>query len=340
LSTPKERRPTVATVAERAQVSRQTVSNALNAPHLVRPETLARVQAAIAELGYRPHRAARTLRTQRSYLIAATMNQPADGIGGALLDRFLHALTLRSQERGYRVLLYAADDDAGEIAAYDELLTDHDLDAFVLTGTHAGDKRTEWLAGRGAAFVTFGRPWGATAHHGWVDVDGATGTRSATEHLLARGHRRIGFLGWPTGSDVGDDRRDGWRQACEAAGTDTSLACSFSDSLDNGRRGCADLLDLAEPVTAFVCVSDSLALGVWTELTARGLRPGGDVAVTGFDDSPAAGVIGLTSVAQPVDEVAQACLQMLHDVIGVAEPSDTPPEPVLLPPTLVVRDTT
>jgi DNA-binding LacI/PurR family transcriptional regulator len=334
-ATPSQRRPTVATVAERAQVSRQTVSNAINAPHLVRPETLARVQAAIDELGYRPHRAARTLRTQRSYLIAARMHKA----GSDLLDRFLHALTTQAQQQGYRVMLFAEADDTGEIAAYDELLGDHDLDAFVLTGTHVGDRRTEWLARRGAAFVTFGRPWGATADHGWVDVDGAAGTRAATEHLLDRGHRRIGFVGWPPGSGVGDDRHEGWRRSGAAVGLDTSLHRSFEDSLDNGRRACAELLDLDDPVTAFVCVSDTLALGVWTELTARGVRPGRDVGVIGFDDSPAARVTGLTSVAQPVDDVARACLRMLHEVIGAREPSERLPDPVLLPPTLVVRDT-
>jgi DNA-binding LacI/PurR family transcriptional regulator len=333
---PNQRRPTVSTVAERAQVSRQTVSNVINAPHLVRAETLVRVQAAIHDLGYRPHRAARTLRTQRSFLIAAPMHK----VGNDLLDRFLHALTIRAQELGYHMMLFAEADDAGEIAAYDELLGDHDLDAFVLTGTHVGDQRTEWLGQRGAAFVTFGRPWGATAHHGWVDVDGAAGTQAATEHLLDRGHRRIGFVGWPTGSGVGDDRRDGWRRGADAVGLDTTLHRSYEDSLDNGRRACAELLDADDPVTAFVCVSDTLALGVWTELTARGLRPGHDVGVVGFDDSPAAKVTGLTSVAQPVDEVAGACLRMLHEVIGATEPPDAPPDPVLLPPALVIRNTT
>jgi DNA-binding LacI/PurR family transcriptional regulator len=334
-----QRRPTVSTVAQRAQVSRQTVSNAINAPHLVRPETLARVQAAIDELGYRPHRAARTLRTQRSSLIAARMHAPSDGISGAVLDRFLHALTQRAAERGYRIMLFAEADDSGEITEYDELLTDHDLDAFVLTGTHVGDRRTEWLADRGAAFVTFGRPWGTTAHHGWVDVDGAAGTRAATEHLIERGHRRIGFVGWPAGSGVGDDRQDGWRRACESAGGDPTLHRSYEDSLGSGRRAGAELLDLDDPVTAFVCVSDSMALGVWTELTARGLRPGPDVGVVGFDDTPAAAVTGLTSVTQPVDDVARACLRMLHDVLDNTEPATGPPDPVLLPPTLVVRDT-
>jgi DNA-binding LacI/PurR family transcriptional regulator len=75
------------------------------------------------------------------------------------------------------VLLYTAEHDAQEIAAYDQLLGDHDLDAFVLTGTHQGDARTEWLTEHGAPFVTFGRPWGAertTAGWTWTAPQGST----------------------------------------------------------------------------------------------------------------------------------------------------------------------
>src|SRR4051794_8578344 len=212
-------RPTLEIVAARAAVSRQTVSNVLNAPHLVRPDTRSRVEAVIAELGYRPNRAARTLKTRRSQLLGARIETPKDGINGVVLDRFLHALTSQAQAQGYRVMLFSAARDEDEIGQYAQLLEDHDLDAFVLTGTHVGDARTAWLAERGVPFVTFGRPWGVpTAQHSWVDVDGSAGTRAATEHLLALGHRRIAFLGWPEDAAVGDDRRAGWQQACAAAG--------------------------------------------------------------------------------------------------------------------------
>lgn len=329
-------RPTLESVAGLAKVSRQTVSNALNAPHLVRPDTLERVRAVIAEVGYRPHRAARTLRTRRSHLLAVPMHPPSDGIGGAVLDQFLHSLTVNAQEQDNRVLLFAAEDDDREIALYDELLDDHDVDGFVLTGTHRDDRRTVWLAERGAVFVTFGRPWGAVAHHGWVDVDGAAGTYSATRDLLERGHRRIAFLGWPAGSGVGDDRRSGFERACVESDIATQgLHASAVNTLADGRRAGAALLDSERPPTAVVCVSDTLALGVWTELTARGLRPGADVAVVGFDDTPTASVIGLSSVAQPLGQAAQACLDMLAGVLG--EPTDSPPPPVLLTPTLTLR---
>ena len=100
-----------------------------------------------------------------------------------------------------------------------------------------------------------------------------------------------------------------------------------------------------DPPTAFACVSDTIALGAWTELTARGLTPGRDAGVTGFDDTAAAEVVGLTSVAQPLAAVADACLDALDALLTAPR---TPPPPgrtakaarrrVLLEPRLVVRD--
>ena len=336
-------RPTLETVARRADVSLQTVSKVLKAPHLVREETLERVQAAIAEVGYRPHGAARQLRTSRSRVIGLRLPPSTAGINGAVLDRFLHALTAEAQRHGYRVMLFTAPDDDGEIAGYAELLDTLQIDAFVLTSTHHDDPRTAWLAARGIPFVTFGRPWSSAAGvdgHPWVDVDGAAGTRAATEHLLERGHRRIAFLGWPEGSDTGDDRREGWRDAMLAAGVTAAeidgLTLGVEDGVAEGSAAATRLLGESAP-TAFVCTSDSLALGV---LAAT--RSGGDhaqVAVVGFDDTPVARAIGLTSIAQPVAESAASALTLLLRRLGRTDGPAPTDEQVLLMPQLVVRAT-
>jgi DNA-binding LacI/PurR family transcriptional regulator len=331
-------RPTLESVARAAAVSRQTVSNVLNAPHLVRAETRERVEAVIARTGYRPIKAAQTLRTRRSQLIAVGIPAPPDDRCEVLNLSFLHALAAQAQQRGYRILVFTAADDAAEIGAYGSLLGEYDLDAFVLTGTHVGDTRTAWLIRQRVPFVTFGRPWGATARHCWIDVDGAAGVRAATAHLIGAGHQRIAFLGWPDGSGVGDDRRAGWESACGDAGLPVhGLARQMQNTLAHGRAACAALLDTPHPPTAFVCVSDTIALGAWTEITARGLDPGQDVAVTGFDDSAAAAVTGLTSVAQPLAEVASACLDALQKLLPPRSGRSRPLDRVLLEPRLVRR---
>src|SRR3954453_17383935 len=139
-------RATLDSVAAYAKVSRQTVSNALNAPHLLHPDTLSRVQSAIEATNYRPSRAARSLRTSRSQLIGFGLQAAGDGVNGYVLDRFLHGLTEAAGQAGYHGLLFSAGGDEQEIEAYDEILATHRLDAFVLTSTHHGDRRTAWLS--------------------------------------------------------------------------------------------------------------------------------------------------------------------------------------------------
>jgi DNA-binding LacI/PurR family transcriptional regulator len=354
-------RPTLADVAARAGVSRQTVSNVINTPDVVRPATRARVAAVIDELGYRPLAAARQLRTRRSQVVGLCLPPVQDGISGEILDRFLHAVTEEAQRSGLRLLLFTAADDAEEIAQYDTLLETADLDGFVLTSTHHGDARARWLTERHVPFVTFGRPWdesgpgsagdrapAAAVDHAWVDVDGRTGTRAATEHLLGAGHERVGFVGWPAGSGSGDDRRAGWAEALAAAGLPAGPERRTDDGVAEGARAADALLD--EGASALVCVSDALALGA---LTAVRRRPGAPAAIVGFDDTPVARAVGLSSVAQPVDEVARRAVALLVAQIegapagadaATAAPtdlgaatSDAPDHHVLIPSRLVVR---
>src|SRR3954464_12310703 len=217
--------PTLATVAHRAGVSRQTVSNALNNPELLREDTLQRVQAVIDELGYTPHSAARQLPAPPSPPRASPMTglpfEPAqEGTSNALMDRFVHTLVETTAQTGHHILLFSgAVDDP--LDGYDDLLRATAVDAFVITDTYAGTAETELLGRIGAPFVTFGRPWDDPgAAHPWVDVDGARGACLATEHLLEVGHRRVAWLGWEETSRIGEDRRSGWERAMSDAGID------------------------------------------------------------------------------------------------------------------------
>jgi len=332
--------PTLADVAERAGVSRQTVSNAVNNPDLLREDTLSRVQQAIAELGYLPNRAARNLRTRASHLIGLPIKAAEEGTANALMDRFVHSLVDSSREAGYHVLLFSgtrtgkAED---ELPAYDDLLRSTAVDAFVVTDTYLGNPQAEWLDDRRAPFVAFGRPWNdPEARHPWVDVDGAAGTEMATTHLIERGHTRIAWIGWRKDSLLGEERRAGWSRAMRSRDIPTSgLASRVEDTVSSGREASAVLLDEARP-SAFVCASDTLAMGVLHTLSERGLRPGHDIAVTGFDDSQVAQTVppGLTSVRQPLEDVAVEVVRALEGLLG-APPTVHPG--VLLTPRLVVR---
>ncbi|RZS59793.1 LacI family transcriptional regulator [Xylanimonas ulmi] len=313
------KKATMADVAERAGVSRQTVSNVLNTPAKVLPDTRARVEAVIAELGYQLNSAARQLRTQRSFVVGMCVPPAAGGISGQVLDRFLHALTAKAQESGLRVMLFTAADDSAQIDQYGRLLSTKSVDGFVLTDSHPDDARVVWLDEHHVPFVSFGRPWAsdgdterpAASRHAWVDVDGRAGARDVTERLMAAGHKRIVFLGWPLGSGVGDDRYAGYAAAMDAAGLD-AVVVRATEGVSEGAGAAAQALDDPE-VTALVAVSDALALGALSAAREMALtapeRP--QVAVTGFDNSPVAAAVDLTSVDQRTEEVASAAIDLL-----------------------------
>jgi len=330
--------PTVEDVAERAGVSRQTVSNVLNTPDIVRPATRERVIAAIHELGYRRHAAARRLRLRRSSTIGIRLDPYLGGISGVVLDRFVHAITERASERGMRMLVYAARTREEEIQRLSELWEGSEIDAAIITGTSRDDPRVRSLDRDGLPFISFGRPWGeddiADPHHLWVDVDGAAGTRAATEHALNRGSG-VMFLGWPAGSGTGDDRERGWREAMAAAGAHGArLTAEEGVPL---ARACVEAALAAGPAPdALVCASDSLAVGALLAVASAGLS----LPVTGFDNTPTAEALGFTSVEQRPEDVATAVLELLMGPTGeIVAPRtlEAGSAHALITPELVVR---
>jgi LacI family transcriptional regulator len=210
------------------------------------------------------------------------------------------------------------------------------VDGFVLLDIDYADPRPAAIAALGAPFASFGR---TADEYPWVDVDNAAGTEQATEHLIAAGHERIAFIGVPDGDRIGDDRAAGWLRVMAAHRLDTTLTRRVDDSIDAGEHAGAELLDAPEPPTAIVAATDVFAVGTWRAAEKRGRRPGRDLAITGFDDTPTADVLGLTSVRQPVEEVARSMMAVLLPQLPGAPP-DVPPAPTpgrLLPPELIVR---
>lgn len=339
--------PTIEDVARVARVSRQTVSNVLNSPDIVRPETRTRVQAAIGELGYRPHASARRLRTRTSSTIGIRLDPVSNGISGSILDRYLHALTERADARGMRVTLFVAQDVDDEIRHYERLRDGADVDAIVLTSTQYDDPRIAWLARERIPFVAFGRPWGAEdaddPQRLWVDVDGQAGVHQATRHLIGRGHARIGYLGWPHGSGTGDDRRHGWESAMAdafALGADdlAALTTAAEEGVPSARIAVEELFRAGTDLEALVCASDSLALGAMMAVREAGFP---HFPIIGFDNTPVATAVGLSSVDQKLGDVAEATLELLmgptgHRVRPHGETLDGPRHR-LITPQLVVR---
>ncbi len=331
---------TIRDVAQRAGVSIATVSYVLNNSNSVGDETRNRVLKAAAELGYRPNVLARNLRAQESRTLGYGWRRyPADR-WPPILDRFLYAMAEAAEAEGYHILTFTASYGKDAWETYDELMRTGQVDGFIITDTDRNDPRVRYLLDSGFPFAVFGR-----ANEAWdfpyVDVDGEAGIYQATRHLLELGHRRVGFLAWPSGSLAGYYRRRGYQHAMAEANVAPHPAWLIRTENDEAmaRDATHRLLALPEDErpTAIVAISDLIALGVMNALYEVGLRPGQDVAVVGFDDIPTAQYFhpSLSSVRQPIPKVGERLVKMLLHIIR-EEPLDG--RHILLKPELIVRE--
>lgn len=333
---PERSRVTIHDVARAAGVSRQTVSNALNFPGRVRPDTLERVRDAIDRLGYHPSSSAQSLRNRRAGAIGVELHTL--GSHNATMAPVLTALSIRAAQHGCHIVPFGSQAGHPMLEGYEAMWAARLVDAFLLADTHHGDPRPPWLERHDIPYATFGRVWDDPTFTRWVDVDGAAGTRAAVEHCRSQGYATIAFLGWPEGSVVGDDRRAGWAAGCAAAGARVlGPTASAEQDLDDAVSAAAALLADLAPGDAVVCASDVLALGVHHAVLRRGLEPGVDIGIVGFDGSETADMHHLTSVAQPFDAVAEESLRLVR--LGL-EASPAPTGGSLLTPTLRVARST
>ncbi len=330
--------PTIDDVARRAGVSRQTVSNVMNAPRRVKLETRKNVRAAIEELGYRANRHARNLRTRSSRVIAYCL-PPANLVGTPVMDAFLHTLVETGYQNGYNTLLTVADTRTDEIDRYAEMAATSTADGVIFAFTSPDDPRPAALRELGLPFASFGRT-NDPVGHGWVDVDGAAGTRLATAHLIGKGHRRFVSVGHNPDAFGTRERRRGVAEAMSLAGLrpEDLRTIDLVEDDEPVTEQVRSLLNEPDPPTAFVTGSDWQAAAVIAALEACRKVPGKDIAVTGFDDLPLAAHLGggLTTLRQPLEAAAGELVRQLTRQF--LNPS-APYEQALLEPTLIVRNT-
>jgi DNA-binding LacI/PurR family transcriptional regulator len=257
-----------------------------------------------------------------------------------ILERFLHSMAQVAEAQGYHILTFIGGPDHEPWLPYEELMHTGRVDGFILSDTDRDDPRIRCLLDMGFPFVAFGR-----ANEEWdfpyVDVDGQAGVRQAVEHLLSLGHRRVGLIAWPAQSLAGYYRCQGYVKALQGAGIppDPAWIVRTGHTEGSGRRAMHALLSLPPDrrPTAVVAVSDLMAIGAMNAVYEARLQPGRDIAVVGFDDIPTAQYLRppLTTLRQPIAEVGQRVVDMLLRIIQGEELAE---RQVLLPPTLVVRD--
>jgi DNA-binding LacI/PurR family transcriptional regulator len=319
------KRVSMAMVAARAGVSGQTVSRVANGSPKVDPDTRRRVEQAMADLGYRPNRAARALRTGRTH----TLGLVAQTLATVGNSRMLQAVAESAASRGYAltVVTLGAGGDIDE--AFDRL-RDQGVDGAIVLNEATALARD--AAAAGLRLVVVDSP--PDERFTVIGTDHAVGARTATEHLLAAGHRTVHHLAGPVGSFAASERERGWREALVAAGAVTPEVVRGDWGSASGHREAERML-AAGGVTAIFAANDQMALGALRAIAESGLRVPGDLAVVGFDDIADAAEFQppLTTVRQDFDALGELAVHSL--VSRIESGSDAAPD--LLSPALVIR---
>jgi DNA-binding LacI/PurR family transcriptional regulator len=286
-------------VARHAGVSVATVSRVLNDIPVVRPQVRDRVHVAIGELGYRPSSAARSLSLGRTHAIGVV----APFFTTSSVVERLRGVADRAAERGYDLMLFAVETPEQRAGAFRDFARLDRVDGLLvislpLMEDEAAALRRDHLP---VVMVDTGH-----APLPQVVIDDMGGGALAAEHLLAKGHRRIGFVGDvpanPFGFTSSEDRRRGFSAALERAGIPAApeLERLGRHGREEARSLAAELLARADRPTAVFAASDTQAVGVLQAADDMGLAVPGDVAVIGFDDIETAALVGLTTVRQPL----------------------------------------
>ncbi|MGO9191170.1 MAG: LacI family DNA-binding transcriptional regulator, partial [Streptosporangiaceae bacterium] len=299
------RQVTIEDVARAAAVSRQTVSNVLNGSGRVGDAARARVLDAVATLGSHPLHGARSMRSRRTMQFAYVLPRVQLFPGNYIMQQFLQSLAAASARRGYSMVIVVPDADPRDDIR--RLIASRSVDAFLLSELQPDDPRVMLLAEAGIPFACFGRTGPALPQH-WVDIDNRGAVATAVEHVLARGFRRIAFLGYRSANHWDTERTAGFQAGLASHGISVGQELLVEDA--SARTKVRSLLTARRPdlrPDAIVTGSDRLAGVVYSVAAELRLRIGQDLAVTGFDGSAAAAMIHprLTSVAIPVDDIAR-----------------------------------
>ncbi len=333
---------TMKTLAERLGVSVTTISNAYSKPDRLSADLREQILAEAKAIGYcGPSAAGRALRSGRTDVCGFLFGgELAEAFADPYTVAFLAGLSETVERFGASVLLLRAPADGEESEA--QLLQRAAIDAIVTCSASSDHPGTEVLAARGVRVV------GAQDSESgdWVTINDTKAGRLVGKHLARLGHRRIVVVvpGDTPDGGVAELPADGSACSRFAAERIRGLREKLPDAAftvlsagwkpkQAGRLAAAHALDQQDRPTAIVAISDALALGVLDAARERGLVPGRDISIVGFDDIPDAGFVGLTTVRQPITDKGRLAGRLAMD-------PDYPQRRITLPIELVVRSST
>ena len=329
-------------IAEKAGVSRSTVSRVVNNEANVSPTTRDRVLAVINEVGYTPNAVARMLRTQRTRIIGVVISDPVHDLFASdnpyYYATLIQGIASVSQHRDYAMLLWAENPSEQDGRFYTRIVNHGLMDGLICVASRSTEENlVRRLVSNHTPTVLIGRPMGEFADQvSFVTIDNAEASEQAVMHLYEQGRRRIGHLTGDMSDSDSQERLLGYRQATQALGLyDESLIIEGRFNREAGYQNMQRLLK--HKVDAVYAASDLIAIGAIQAIHEAGLQVPDDIALVGFDDFPLARQAQppLTTVRQPLADKAKAATGLLLNLI---EGKVSDPQEILLPTQLIIRE--
>ncbi|MET8373457.1 LacI family DNA-binding transcriptional regulator [Micromonospora profundi] len=328
-------RPTLEAVAARAGVSRATVSRVVNGSTTVAEPIREAVNRAVAELGYVPNLAARSLVTQRTDSIALVMPEAATRVfsDDQVFPGIIRGVSQELETADKQLVLMLAGSPAGHHRV-ERFTTGRHVDGVLFASLHGADPLPGTLARLGIPVVCSGRPLGDVPVP-YVDVDHVGGVTAAVRHLIDSGRRRIATIAGPQDMVAGIERLRGYRETVAAAGLPELIAVG-DFTRESGAEATRRLLSEHPDMDAVFAASDLMAHAALRTLREAGRRVPEDVAVVGFDDIETAAYTEppLTTVRQPIVEIGR---QMTRQLLRLAA-GETIEQAIMLPTELILRE--
>ncbi len=310
---------TIEDLSKTLGVSRSTVSKALNGRGDVAPKTRARILQTAQELGYQPSAAARNLRRQRTDKIGLLVNYPIHKVSDFLAE-LIPGMATVAEAAAYNLILYTS--MAGNQARITSLCRSREVDGIIVAWPPRLDETValcRLMREERMPHIVLPRRV-PHAEVSYVAADHSEGARLLTAHLIALGHRRIGFERLPEVYETDHDRHSGYAQALSEAGIayDGDLVlCARSSDADYAERSFNAFMALPKPPSAILFFTDPAAIKALSLAKARGIRIPQDLSIAGFDGVLASGVTqpALTTVRQPLPEMGMRAVESLLSLI-------------------------
>lgn len=306
-------------------ISEGTVSRALNDYPDISQSTRDRVKEVAAKFNYKANQTARRLATGVAEAVAYLMPPNTKSISEPFVSQLLEGIGESLSQRGWDLLVVQASSEKTEADTVEKLSTNGRVSGVVISRPYKNDRRIELLKKNNMPFIVHGRSVDSD-DYAWLDVDSTQAFKDAVGHLAGLGHQQIGFIGAPLEYNFAQMRLDGYRQGLIENGLQYNPAfVDHVDMTDDASAAAASaFLKAQNPPTAFLCATDTQAIGVLAAIRSAGLIPGQDISVIGYDglDFGKHTNPPLTTLAQPQSHSGREICDMLLAIIDGGNPVD------------------